>query len=135
MLDNITTLEELEKEALRIDQFLQITVTDDPSAIMDRGNELSVELARTGKMKADAKYWLTLAENKSIVHYAGIFQSAMVIKEAARTDNAYEIYLFNFIDRLNATCTHQLDWVRSLLSYSKEEMRQTPPASNTYNRR
>ena len=133
MLDNIATLEELEAETLRINDFLLITVTEDPAAIMDRGNDLAVELARTSKMKADAKYWLTLAENISIVKYADIYKSPMVIKEAARTDNEYEIYLYEFIERLNRTATHQLDWIRSLLSWNKEEMRQAAPVNGRYN--
>lgn len=132
MLKDIMTLEELEKEVLRINEFLMITVTEDAPAIMDRGNDLAVELARTSKMKADAKYWLTLAENKSIMKYANQRLSPSVIKDLARTDNEYEIYLYEFIERVNRTATHQLDWLRSLLSWNKEEMRQSPGMSGKY---
>ena len=34
-----------------------------------------------------------------------------------------EKYLVDWIDRLNATCTHQLDFCRSIISKNKEELR------------
>jgi hypothetical protein len=34
-----------------------------------------------------------------------------------------ENYLVDFIERINRTCVHQLDGVRSLLSYEKEGLR------------
>lgn len=45
-------------------------------------------------------------------------QNALVDSIAAE-----EHRLVDWLDRLNATCTHQIDALRSLLSYEKEQLR------------
>ena len=50
--------EELTKEAQKIQDFLEITMSDDPQEVIERGSDLQVYMARTGKMLADAKYIL-----------------------------------------------------------------------------
>lgn len=132
-LDNILDLGTLESEALRIYELLQNEVPEEPSAVIDHCNALIVELARTAKMKADAKYWLTKAEKQSTLKYVKQGHQPSIVKDLAKSDNEVEIYLFEFIDRLNRTCTHDIDWMRSLLSWNKEEMRQTPPVHGVRN--
>ena len=47
----------------------------------------------------------------------------LIGKGAKRSIAEDESYLVDRLDRLNAACTHQLDALRTLLSYEKEAMR------------
>ena len=51
-------LNRLQSEAQEIQEFLEITMSDNPQEVIERGNDLQVYMARTGKMLADAKYIL-----------------------------------------------------------------------------
>ena len=68
MLDHINTLEQLEKESKQINDFLNMTCSEQPEEALGRGNDLLVYLARTGKMLSDAKYWQDEAINNSIIN-------------------------------------------------------------------
>jgi hypothetical protein len=82
-------------------------------------------MAQTGKMLADAKW-----------HYNNLLNSEIIKalkdqdKMTASTLNNYikgmckdYQYLVDWIDRINATCTHQIDLMRSLISKHKEELK------------
>lgn len=115
-------------EAQDIQSFLEIVMSDNPVEVVNRGNELQVYMARTGKMLADAKLLLNCQkkdETMTVVRNFIIDQ-----KLSARVQNALidglchdTQYLVDWIERLNAACTHQLDWCRSIVSKNKEEMR------------
>ena len=124
---NITSFDELFKEALVIQSYLEITISEDASEAAQRGNDLMVYIARTGKMKADAKYWLNEKKQSEVMK---------TLKEvSARTPNATstavnalinslcknENFLFDMIERLNRTATHQYEWCRTLISAAKSE--------------
>lgn len=118
----------LQKEAMEIQEFLEITISDNPVEVIERGNDLQVYMARTGKMLADAKYILN--EQKRTETMKVVQEFIMDQKLSAKVQNALidglckdAQYLVDWIDRLNAACTHQLDWCRSVNSKNKEEMR------------
>ena len=125
MLTHISTLEDLEKEALEIDSFLNITISDDMNECVERGTDLLVYMTRTGKMLADAKYWLNKAKSGLIVDNfrknSTMAPSVMVklIDSALIQEN----YMVDWIERLNRSCVHQLDFIRTMISKTKEEMK------------
>lgn len=123
MLDHINSLEELEKEAKTIDAFLNITCSEQPEDALQRGNDLSTYLARTSKMLADAKYWQDEAIQNSIIQKLKdqIDLSPMIFKKFLDTSTKRENYLVNWIDRLNSTCVHQIDFLRTIISYAKSQ--------------
>ena len=51
-------IEGIRNEAQQIQEFLEITMSDNPQEVIERGNDLQVYMARTGKLLADAKYML-----------------------------------------------------------------------------
>lgn len=129
MLDFITPPDELISEAQLIDDFLNITCSDNPAEMVERGNELTVYMARTGKMLADAKYHLDekmkssyFEELKKVGSLANI--PATTINTFIKVSCSEENYLVNWIERMNRTCTHQIDWLRTCISKAKEEARQ-----------
>ena len=121
------TLESLTNEAAQIQSFLEIECSGNPVEIQERIATLSVYMARTGKMLADAKK--ILREKKSCQIAETILKIAKEDCLSAKAQNALvdslaidENYLVDWVERINKACTHQIDALRSLLSYAKEEM-------------
>ena len=120
---NPDTMESLAKECLDIQAFLEITCSDDGNEIAIRGHDVSVYLARTGKMVSDAKYHLNIAKQAAFNLHSNKGFSPSVLKDVVNSHVAKEQALFDWTERLNKSCTHQLDWLRSALSKAKEELR------------
>lgn len=128
MLEHITPLDDLLKESKVINDYLEITCSDDIEEVVNRGNNLAVYISRTGKMLADAKYHKDQKLKSSVFQtlhdtakHAGL--SVTTINKLIDANCETENYLVNWIDRLNRTATHGLDWCRTLVSKAKEEMR------------
>ena len=127
MLDHIQTVKDLLKEAAEIQSFLSITCSEQVQEVIERGNELSVLIARTGKMRADAEYHRDVLLQSEIM---GLLKDVAKKELPASTlnkliDSACKDanFLVAWCDRLNRAATHQLDYIRSLISYEKENMR------------
>ena len=59
-------MEALRKEAAEIQAYLEITISDDPSEMLERLATLNVYMARSGKMLADAKTLLRRKKSDEI---------------------------------------------------------------------
>ena len=121
----ITPIEELEREAEEINEYLSTVPPEEPNLAIERGGELSAYIARTGKMLADAKFYQDQAIAQSIVYNLGKQAGfpASVLKQLVESSCQRENLLVNTIERLNRAATHQLDWLRTVVSMAKEEMR------------
>ena len=122
------TYNDLKKEAESIQSFCEITVSDNPEEVIARIADLSVLIARSGKMLADAKYILNERKKDETVDL--ITRLISKDKLSAKVQNALidsickdEQYLVDWIERINRTVTHQADILRSVLSYEKEQLR------------
>lgn len=102
---------------------------DNPAACLERGAELEAYLALSGKLVADSKYWQDQAMNSAVsqtVNEAlsdGGWSASAINKKIESLCKEFN-YLVNWSTRLNATITHQLDFLRSVISKHKEEIRQ-----------
>lgn len=115
------------KEAKDIDNFLGLTCSEQPAEMIERGNDLSVYLARTGKMLADAKYHLDNKKQSLLVaelRKAGSLANipASTINTLIKANCKQEAFLVNWLDRLNSACVHQIEWLRTCISKAKAEM-------------
>ena len=129
----ITKIEDIKFELEAIQQFLEISISEDMNEVEQRGNELTVYMARSGKLLADAKYHRDENINSAIVE-----ELKKILQLAPSTANKYidaltkeENYLVSWSERVNRTCTHQIDWCRTLISKAKEEMRVSSYGSRT----
>lgn len=121
------TIEELLKEANSIQQFLEISVSDNPEELVERLSYINVLLARTGKMLADAK----LLQDRAITaayteHMNAIMKMTPTV--SVKFINAItlnENYLVNWLDRMNRVLVHSSDNIRTQISYNKEQLRLT----------
>lgn len=120
--------DDLYREAAAIQDYLEITLSEEMAEAVARGNDLTVYIARTGKMLADAKCHLRAKQRSEAMEVvqtvlksekisAGVQNS--LIESACREEH----YLVEWLERLNRSATHQLEWCRSVVSKGKEEMR------------
>lgn len=124
MTELITPFNQIADELKEMQSNIEVEISDDIDEAVERGNVLAVYIARSGKLLADAKYHKekklrsdVVSEIKQIVKLppsvAVKFVDTLVEKEN---------YLMTWADRLNRTCTHQLEWCRTLVSKAKAEM-------------
>lgn len=125
---NVTSKDQIEAELKNIDSFLNITMSENADEAVNRGNDLSVYMARTGKLLADSKYWLDLSMRAEVMDT--LRETVKDSKATAKAINALidslcreERYLVNWCERLNRTATHQLSWCVTVISKAKEEMK------------
>ena len=120
----ITSLLDIENELIEIQNFLEETMSEDANEAVLRGNDLAVYMARTGKLVADAKIHRDRKlRSEMIVEYKKLLEfPASVAVKYTDTLVENETYLLTWATRLNASCTHQLDWCRTVISKAKAEM-------------
>lgn len=120
--------EAIKKEAQEIQGYLDIACSDDPTEIAERISSLMSYMSRSGFMLAEAKKYLrrkkTQEINKTIIAIAKASHLSATVQNALLDSICEEeSFLVDWLDRLNRGCTHQIDGLRSLLSYMKEEIR------------
>lgn len=120
----ITSSENIKIELQDIQSFLEITMSEDANEAVVRGNDLAVYMARTGKLVADAKIHRDVKlRSEMILEYKKLLEfPASVAVKYTDTLVENETYLMTWATRLNASCTHQLDWCRTIISKAKAEM-------------
>ncbi len=125
---NITPKDRIFSELTDIDGFLNITMSENPEEALQRGNDLTAYIARTGKLLADSKYHLNQAKNTEVMET--LRETAKNAKATSKAVNALidsicrdEQYLVDWCERANRTATHQLSWCVTVISKAKEEMK------------
>lgn len=119
--------EQLRAEAAAIQDFLELTCSDDPNEMVARLSDLSVYMARTGKMLADARRMQDAAVAAAYAeHTKSILKMpATVARKFIESQTAAENYLVNWLDRLNRACTHQSENLRTQVSFAKQQLELT----------
>jgi len=119
------TKEQLTAIALEIQTFLEEKPGSEPNDLINRIEQMAVYIALSGECLAEAKYYLDQRKNDAIevtlsMAKADKWSISIIHKKIdalCKDDN----YLVNKLDRINASATHQLDGLRSVLSYRKTE--------------
>jgi len=121
----------MREEAQKIQDYLDINVSSEPAELTERIATLMSYMSRSGEMLAKAKKILrakkTAEISKTIINIAKK-QCLSASVQNALLDSICEdeSYMVDWIERINRSCTHQIDGLRSLLSYEKEQMRCFP---------
>lgn len=118
--------EELITAAEKMQAYLELKPGSEPNDLIERAENLAVLMAKSGQCLADARYIQEMVVNGAIMEalqkaYEEKLSPSTINKfvtTAARENN----HLVNWLDRINATATHQIDAIRSILSYRKSEM-------------
>lgn len=110
-----------------IQKYLEIECSNNPEEVQERISRIAVYMARTGELLADAKKALRRKKSSEISNT--IIAIAKESCLSAKVQNALlesiaedEAYLVDRLERMNKACTHQLDALRSLLSYAKTDL-------------
>lgn len=116
------------QEAQQIQDYLEINCSNEPEEIKQRISDLQVFMARSGAMLAKAKRKLndkkTSEIKETIIAIAKEqYLSASAQNALVKSIAGEEQELVDWLGRINASCTHQIDALRSLLSYEKEQLR------------
>lgn len=97
--------------------------SDEGSTIVDRISTISAYMAESGKLLGDAKYHL---QSKMQSELMNLVKNLLPEYASSTLQNSFvkalckdESKLVNIADRINASCVHQLDAMRSQLSYIK----------------
>ena len=110
----------------KMQAYLESPVGQEPAELLERIEFLMIMVAKSGQLLAEAKF-----QQDGLIN-AGLLQAmedgldkklspSLITKFVS--SNAKEInYLVNWADRINASATHQLDAVRSIVSYKKAEL-------------
>ena len=122
-----STAEQLRSEAASIQAFLELTCSDDPNEMVVRLSDLSVYMARTGKMLADAQQLRDRAAAAVYADNAKLIAKmpATVARKFVESQVADEAALATWIDRLNRSCTHQSENLRTQISFAKQQLELT----------
>ncbi len=122
---NRFTIEQLAAKADKMQKYLELEPSSEPNDLVERINNLGILVSQSGKMLADAKYYKDSIVNGAIME---VIQKCYEEKLSATTINKFvesaakeQGYLVNWIDRINSAATHQLDGLRSVISYRKAE--------------
>lgn len=120
---SITSKENIQKELGEIQNFLEITLSENIDEAVVRGNDLAVYMARSGKLLADAKI-----HKDEVLKSETMSNIKNLMSLPASTANKFidtltkdENHLVNWADRVNAACSRQLEWCRTVISKGKAE--------------
>lgn len=121
-------MDEMKKEAAAIQAYLDIVCSNNPEELTERISQLMAYMSRSGEMLAQAKRLLRSRKSEEIRNT--IVAVARAERLSASVQNALldsiceqEAFLADWLDRVNKSCTHQIEGLRSLLSYEKEGLR------------
>ena len=118
--------DELKAKAQRMQDYLTEVPPEDPNAILNRINDLGILIAKSGHYLAEAKYIQDSIVNGAImdaIHKSYEERlSASTINKFVQTAAKDANYLVNWFDRINSAAVHQLDGLRTTISYRKAEM-------------
>lgn len=116
------------QEAQQIQEYLDIECSENPEEVLERIRAIMAYISRTAFMLAEAKKALRRKKASEISNT--IINIAKEQCLSAKVQNTLidsiaeeEAYLDDWLDRLNAAATHQVDALRSILSYEREQLR------------
>ena len=120
------TIQEIQ-EVDGIEKFLLITPSDNPAEIIERLSTVSVYHSRLGGLLVLAKKELRMAKaseiSKTIISIAKEqYLSAKAQNALVDSICVHEQYEVDRLERLQASCVHDIDAQRSILSYLKTEV-------------
>ena len=120
------TQEQIKEKAESMQKYLEKEIGSDPIELIKKVEWLNILIAQSGNCLADAKYYQDSVINGAIME---ALQKAYEERLSPSTINKFVStaakemnYLVNWLDRINSTAVHQLDAIRTLISYRKAEM-------------
>jgi len=106
--------------------YLETPAGHEPQELIDRIEYLNILIAKSGQLLAEAKFIQDELVNKGLLQAMedGLDKklTPSLINKFVSSSAKNINYLVNWADRINASATHQLDGVRTIISYKKAEL-------------
>lgn len=120
-------IDRLLTECQEIQYYLETKASDDPNELTNRLATLSIYMARSGEMLAQARF---IQDNmrKAVFEEKSFEISTMsptIASKLIESETGECNYLVNWLDRINRSCVHQADSLRTIFSYVKENLKMT----------
>lgn len=124
--------ERLTAETAEIQVWLQTPPPDAAPLLAQRLGEANVYLARSAEMLAQAKSILNNAVLRAYESMGDklVRMGSQMGQKVLAGYCGKEQYLVDWLERVNKAVTHQMESLRSLLSYAKTELRMSQYAEN-----
>lgn len=121
----MTRIEQIRREATEIQNLLECLNDSDINAMIGRLDQLGVYYARSGELLSevvgmrDAAVTKFFHDEREVIMNLSPSLATKLVNSASHELNALEKWL----DRINASCKHQCDNLRTMISYEKERLR------------
>ena len=118
-------IEQIRKEARNIQMALECMNNPNIEAMIERLDQLGVYYARSGELLSevvgmrDAAVATPFHDEKETIISLSPSLATKLVNSSASELNALEKWL----DRINASCKHQCDNLRTMISYEKERLK------------
>lgn len=124
---NTTNPDLIHSELLEIQQFLEESYpSDNPAACIDRLQKLGEYMARSGKIKADAEYYYNgVIDSEIMTALKDLLNEKITpttLNKLVEAKARHYKHLVTFADRVNRSCTHQCENLRTIISFTKQQM-------------
>jgi len=119
------TLQSILSECAGMQEFLSDNAAKEPEELIDRLRDLNSYMARSGELLAVAKSFQDEARMKQFDNLKDSLSGfpATTVNRIVDSCTKTENFAVNWLDRINRGCVHQSDNLRTLISFSKENMR------------
>lgn len=120
------TTTDLETSLSKMQAYLETPAGNEPQELIDRIEYLNILIAKSGQLLAQAKFIQDDIVNKGLLQ--AMEQeldrklSPSLVNKFVGSGAKNINYLVNWADRINASATHQLDGIRTIISYKKAEL-------------
>lgn len=126
----MSSIIDIRNECQDMQNELETLIPDDINQAIERGKHIAVFHARTGYLLAIAKQMVrakkTSEIGETIIKIAKEqYLCATAQKALVESIANEEMFLVDWLDRINSMCVHQLDLIRSIISKEKVEMQMT----------
>ncbi len=104
-------------------------LVDEPTQIMEQLSIAESIMVNSGKLLADAKYWLNESKHSQIISNLKEMAkenkkiiTSTVVNELIKSLCKEQQFLVDWAERVNRSSTHRSDYCRSIMSKQKAEM-------------
>lgn len=120
------TTTDLETSLSKMQTYLETPAGLEPQDLLDRIEYLNILIAKSGQLLAKAKFIQDDLINKGLMQAMedelDKKLSPSLVNKFVGSGAKNINYLVNWADRINASATHQLDGIRTIISYKKAEL-------------
>lgn len=121
------SIEDIINECEEMQKFLEEPVSEEPDDLAGRLSLLNVYMARSGNLLAIAKNIQETDRRDAFEKKGSVIAdlSPSIASKFIECQTSEANHLVNWLDRINRSCVHQSDNLRTIFSFVKENLKMT----------